>query len=1357
MLTVTIALKMKGSDIHNIMTTIYHTADIHFKDDRREEYKEIIDDFVSDVKDDKTSNKKLVVIAGDIFDKKTTVTANNIDDCVYLLGELTKEETGVQGVIIIMGNHDTNLNNPVYDLISPFTKILNNDKIFYYPKSGSYKHGNIVFNVLSPVDAEPVYPHDPKGKYNVLLFHDLFNGFVHNGTTMKSKIKTEMMKKYDAVMAGHIHDYSVVGKNGAYSGALVQQNIGETFIKGYVKWTFPKEKAKPTHKFVPIYNRYGSIKIKIDVKKIKINDGGIDGKLPTNPKRLVIETKNVSQEFLESQLAKLSKKCKTKPEVVSKTAMKIHKDVDISEVTAQSKLLEQMLERKGVDDDVKEKILDLHKSQEQKQQKQKNNIEILSLEWNNLFCYADNNIIDFTKLDGSISGIVSPNKTGKSSVIDVLVFALYGKTLRGNNKDIINKHSKDSSIKIVFKINSDVHEIIRMQDHHKNNKISHKINGKLCTEKSVDEMYRNIETLIGNYDDFVSSVVLTQDRQNDFVYMSPIKRTQYLSKLLGLDVMEDNLKALKAEKNIVRKQLGDFNTTKSDKELTGEIESVNEAIKKARDDVKTNHQFIKSHKVMPTKPNNSSKKIKEEIATLKKKLAKFGKKRCRLTELNAKLKKLRESFPKKPTKEERENADEECDDNSDESMEELIKEKEKLRDDVPERPTQEEREMADEDDTASDDKANMDELTKERDELKSLVSVLTKDEALKNVKKYKTSLPKPSITSKELTDIISDCHERLADMKLKYKSSLEKYHEYDTINVKKAKYDISINNDVKELSQKITKTRKTSVIKQLLDSHDKIDVIESRIEKTKETSKLTIGDKLKSKIKYNDECECCSSNHALINSIQRSKDELDKLIEEKMTVSGLLEELATSQKTAKIEEEISELSGKRTYPDMDNELLKILIDKHEQICENKQLCDSIAKIEKKLQDTTKEQCVAIYYESKEVLSSYEKLDAVNQKIARLKRINCKKKVKTYDEYREKLNSVNQKIDLVKKIECKKITAEYDEHLTKIKELEEELTEAKKQNSATQRLTELEEELTKTIEEEKQYATDKDMFDEIELKHASINELNAKISELSIKLKDLETELENYKLNETLRERYQLLDIYCKCLDYRTGIPATVLANATKFITQVSNRILADMECQFSICFEEAGTSLVPRICVKDKDQIIPLELCSGYQLMIISIALRHTFIQISNNSLPNFIIIDEGFGCLDEDNMTRFTKLLPSFKTIYSFVLIISHVGMIQSCIETPISIDTNYKRGEHTYSQLSFGISTLNQTHASNLSDVKDKSAKPDSKFKCELCGTSFRSDKMLAKHYKTKKHQTKEAKHNKIVKVETDEEATN
>ena len=69
----------------------------------------------------------------------------------------------------------------------------------------------------------------------------------------------------------------------------------------------------------------------------------------------------------------------------------------------------------------------------------------------------------------------------------------------------------------------------------------------------------------------------------------------------------------------------------------------------------------------------------------------------------------------------------------------------------------------------------------------------------------------------------------------------------------------------------------------------------------------------------------------------------------------------------------------------------------------------------------------------------------------------------------------------------------------------------------------------------------------------------------------------------------------------------------------------------------------------------------GFEKFIIELSLKIAFSIISNVVRPNFLAIDEGFGCLDPDNLASLTSILDFIKTKFTFILIITHVNEMKS------------------------------------------------------------------------------------------------
>jgi DNA repair exonuclease SbcCD ATPase subunit len=92
--------------------------------------------------------------------------------------------------------------------------------------------------------------------------------------------------------------------------------------------------------------------------------------------------------------------------------------------------------------------------------------------------------------------------------------------------------------------------------------------------------------------------------------------------------------------------------------------------------------------------------------------------------------------------------------------------------------------------------------------------------------------------------------------------------------------------------------------------------------------------------------------------------------------------------------------------------------------------------------------------------------------------------------------------------------------------------------------------------------------------------------------------------------------------------------------------------------------------IYDESNFWPLELTSGMERFISSLAIRIALINISALPRPNFIAIDEGWGSLDAEHISSVVNLFEYFKHKFDFSIIISHVDSMRDMVNSLISID---------------------------------------------------------------------------------------
>lgn len=136
---------------------------------------------------------------------------------------------------------------------------------------------------------------------------------------------------------------------------------------------------------------------------------------------------------------------------------------------------------------------------------------------------------------------------------------------------------------------------------------------------------------------------------------------------------------------------------------------------------------------------------------------------------------------------------------------------------------------------------------------------------------------------------------------------------------------------------------------------------------------------------------------------------------------------------------------------------------------------------------------------------------------------------------------------------------------------------------------------------------------------------------------------------------------------RDGVPYDLITSAVPYIEQEINNILSQL-VDFHLMLEMDGKNINCYI-VYDQDNFWPIELTSGMEKFISSLAIRTALINISSLPRPNFLAIDEGFGVLDSNNLNSMFNLFDYLKTQFSFMLVISHIDSMRDVVDHLIEI----------------------------------------------------------------------------------------
>jgi DNA repair exonuclease SbcCD ATPase subunit len=180
--------------------------------------------------------------------------------------------------------------------------------------------------------------------------------------------------------------------------------------------------------------------------------------------------------------------------------------------------------------------------------------------------------------------------------------------------------------------------------------------------------------------------------------------------------------------------------------------------------------------------------------------------------------------------------------------------------------------------------------------------------------------------------------------------------------------------------------------------------------------------------------------------------------------------------------------------------------------------------------------------------------------------------------------------------------------------------------------------------------------------ADILTLNGSVSSLKNQKKTIEDRIDEV---EKLEEQFGLYEYYLNALG-KDGVSYELISKALPMIEGEVNNILGQI-VEFGLQLEMDGKNVNANIVYDD--QKWSLEMCSGMERFISGLAIRIALINVCNLPRPNFLVIDEGFGTLDNENLTSLYMLFAYLKTQFEFVMIISHIDSMRDVVDTLMEI----------------------------------------------------------------------------------------
>lgn len=1211
------------------MIKILHVGDIHIHNTKRhDEYREQFEKLYELTKN---SNIDIITIVGDLFETKITLS----NEAKLLAAELINNLSQYcKEVVIVKGNHDLlfkSLNRT--NSIETITKLIDNPKVTYLDKTDFYQdkyfndivwvNWNHIEKDVNPWDSCS-YTNDPKKIY-IDLFHDPVYECKDDGG--RSYIKPSYRKTSDFLgtisMYGDIHKQQVLAENKAYCGSLIQQNFGELPKNhGGIIWTI-KSVNDIKYDFFDIPNDYSFVNVYLDEPKdydnldIKIEDPSkyIDCKVHWKDYAAninLIDNEIKIKEYLKEKYNIEKVKFNKQYLYTSITESEQFTDsIDITNIEVQQSIMREYFTNNGYDEKVIDELIkidDIINSRIEKVEYKTNITWSIEKIWfNNFKSYGDNNVIEWSNKNGIIQ-LMGKNQEGKTTILDLITYVLYGTTLatnklgggkvekHGDNRYINNKRNVDyCDGGMIINADGEIYTLYRRSERSwkRNKEIkgvstqfdvyegSEMVEDKKMTKERKAQTQEKIARIIGEFEDFIRLALTNADNLNELLSLNRATFLDNVLKDAGFDVFEDKNEILKEYKKEIDKIkifldidettekisiLKEENITKDNyiKEISNEVAELNKKIKELNKEKDSNYK--KLHNI---DESLSTIDINEIGSAIEKHKDNITSSKLKFNENLGEIKTLKTDFDEV-------------------ELEDYYTNKKQLEDEQ----NNEILSIAKIDNKISDHKHNV-------DNYKSNIEQLKKDSIQENLNKISEIRYKISEQENEIKTI----------WKAKETQLREIYKDVETEFSLKELELKNIKEKGVEIKKEIEKIKTSSVCPTCNREYDNIEDLKKHIElKTNNLNQLF------EKVKPIQE---------VIKKINVKKHEIEQklnsvVLKDISVFPEIYGEIETIEnKICKFNENISKL-------EKFNESIKL--EEYSPELEDK-IADELEKIKveltniKDLEYSKKGHHVNIENIKNEIID-------IDNKIIELEEV--KNEVKKYNYLKDeneriKLQLENYKIQiesLNSKIELYNVQLKWIEENKKIEEIIEELNENIDEND------EKVDNLNSTITEYKQ---------NVEYNKKEIDSLVLDINKFK----------EQERKNELIKE-------YGKAI-HREGIPSYLLL---KSIYLINNELISLLtEVDFNVFFDD---NLNLKLSPKERIDVIQNAIeSSGKERTFIACSLKLALRNVNNKSKPNFILFDEITGKLYENSVEEFFNFLNTAKNKIEKIIIIEHVHPI--------------------------------------------------------------------------------------------------
>ena len=249
----------------------------------------------------------------------------------------------------------------------------------------------------------------------------------------------------------------------------------------------------------------------------------------------------------------------------------------------------------------------------------------ISLSMEGFLSYKERVEIDFTSF--ALACITGENGAGKSSILDGITWALFGKA-RKHDETVINLESKKAEVCLVFQYEGNQYKIVRSNPQGKTKQVELYIaddkSGKSdplwipLTERTLrDTDQKIIDILRLDYESFTNASFLLQGKADQFTQQNPAARKRILSQILGLEIWEDYRNRALQKRRLAEKDLNQLDGRISEiiaelgeeDERLKQLEGLEEELSRAQEARKESEKQLASLQALVASLNDQEKLV----------------------------------------------------------------------------------------------------------------------------------------------------------------------------------------------------------------------------------------------------------------------------------------------------------------------------------------------------------------------------------------------------------------------------------------------------------------------------------------------------------------------------------------------------------------------------------------------------------------------------------------------------------------------------------------------------------------------------------------------------------------------------